>query len=197
VGLPRVATLSSLVVLVLLGCHKEPTRGAGRNRPEIQRATLTTAVRGRDLTSPKRGEPFVIRLARTACYGYCPVYQIEIRADGRVDYVGEANVKVKGKATHDIPAADVAALVRKLDGIGFFGLTWDEQCPGGLATDNASAEVTLVLRGRKRVLDDYQGNRCVPPELRELETEIDRVASARLWTACPTKDGHCYDTAGL
>ena len=36
-----------------------------------------------------------IRLERSQCYGSCPAYAVAIHGDGRVEYVGNKNVKVK------------------------------------------------------------------------------------------------------
>lgn len=41
-------------------------------------------------------DPVAIRYAAHGCYGTCPVYNIVIRSDGIVDYVGRDHVLVSG-----------------------------------------------------------------------------------------------------
>jgi hypothetical protein len=44
----------------------------------------------------------VNRLERTACYGTCPAYSVEIRGDGSVHYDGRAFVAVRGDHSESI-----------------------------------------------------------------------------------------------
>lgn len=176
------------LLLLLAACGKESgtvpdrkpasaeTRGAGADGKTLGKAP--------DLSELASGERFVVRLKREECYGLCPAYTVDIDADGNVTWNGEAYVGHKGPATKKIDAAAVAALTKQFDAIGFMRLSWTE-CAG--ATDNPTAITTYVKDGRKRTIRDYLGWGCVPPELRELEKEIDRVAGVDTWAKCAGK----------
>jgi hypothetical protein len=136
---------------------------------------------GEDRSEPAGDVRYVVRLERSACYGTCPVYGVEIDASGAVRYQGTRYVRVRGKKDVKIPPATVADLADKLRAAGFFRLAWKDPCDR-VATDNATVTVTFVDGGHKRTIEDYHGNMCMPATLRELEDAIDRVAGTAAWT---------------
>ena len=149
---------------------------------------------GKDLSMPVAGETFAIRMTRGACYGLCPVYDLEIDADGSVRFEGTRYVRARGRQSATLPAADVAALVARFDATHFFELTWEDPCKN-VATDHATVTLTLVARGRKRTLVDYLGNGCVPASLRALAEEVDRVARTEAWTKCEKRSNPPFPDA--
>lgn len=54
--------------------------------------------------------PPVAEIARTGCYGTCPVYRAVVYANGSVRYEGLANVSERGLHIGQIPLADVEAI---------------------------------------------------------------------------------------
>lgn len=143
---------------------------------------------------PVAGETFAIRMTRGACYGLCPVYDLEIDADGSVRFEGTRYVRARGRQSATLPAADVAALVARFDATHFFELTWEDPCKN-VATDQATVTLTFVARGRKRTLVDYLGNGCVPASLRALAEEVDRVARTEAWTKCEKRSNPPFPDA--
>jgi hypothetical protein len=131
-----------------------------------------------------------VKLERTACYGSCPVYSVELEGDGRVTYRGQEHVKVKGAKSKTIPRASVDALAAKVESLGYFDLTWKDPCDR-VATDSPTVTTTVTAKGRTRKIVDYRGDRCIPQGLRDFEDEIDRVLGMAEWTKCGT--GPCTD----
>lgn len=132
---------------------------------------------GGDASKPAAGEKYVVRLERTACFGSCPTYVVEISADGTVLFIDKDSPH---RATGTVAAADVTKLVKRLRDVGFFRLAWTDPCPQRW-TDNPGAIVTFVDHGRKRTVDDDHGNMCIPSLMRDLEDEIDHVGSTAAW----------------
>lgn len=126
-----------------------------------------------------RGQPVTIRLERTACYGRCPIYRVEIRGDGLVTYTGERFVAVTGVRTRRIPPAAVARLVDQFRAANFYALK--DSYRAGI-TDMPSAITTLRIgRHSKRVVD-YAGQMAgMPPAVSDLEQAIDRAAGTEAW----------------
>lgn len=177
-----------LVLAVVLAAVASCGEGRGTTeatpRERVARgASGSTKGVGKDLSTPTSGETFAIRMTRDTCYGTCPAYGLEIDADGSVRFQGRRYVRVRGKQSASIPAADVAALVARFEATRFFELTWQDPC-GGMMTDRATVTLTLVDKGRTRTLVDYLGNGCVPASLRALAEEVDRVARTDAWTKC-------------
>ena len=61
-----------------------------------------------------------ITLERTACFGTCPVYTVNILEDGTVIYEGQDFVSVTGKQTAEIPAESVGLMVNAFENAGYF-----------------------------------------------------------------------------
>jgi ankyrin repeat protein len=125
------------------------------------------------------GQDVVIGLKRTACFGTCPSYTVEILGDGRVTYTGEAFVAVEGVHHGRIPREAVEALVERFRAADFFWLE-DEYVAG--ITDSPSYTVTLVIGGRTKRVVDYVGEMDgMPFAVTRLEEAIDRAAGTRAW----------------
>ena len=129
----------------------------------------------------------VITLERTACFGSCPMYKVEIFADGKVVFNGKEFVKRKGKVQGRITRAAVQRLVREFDRINYLNLE-DDYNPGGPNcpeewTDMPSAITSLELKGRKKTIRHYYGCKGakILDELTALEEKIDQVAKTKRW----------------
>ena len=129
----------------------------------------------------------VITLERTACFGSCPMYKLEIFADGRVVYDGKDFVKRKGKAQGRISKAAVQQLVREFNRINYLRLDNEyisegPNCPESW-TDMPSAVTSLSWKGREKTIRHYHGCRGarVLDQLTALENKIDRVANTKRW----------------
>lgn len=151
-----------LMLLGLLGaCHHAPQAQAG----------------------PAQGP--VITLERTPCYGGCPIYRVELHADGAVRFVGERFTKVTGEATGRVPADSVKALMAAFEAAKFTTLPdtltfGSPACPERI-TDLPSAIVTLTKDGRTKRVIHQGGCRGAPPALDALEKRIDAVTGTERW----------------
>lgn len=120
-----------------------------------------------------------IRLARGACFGFCPVYTVTITDEGAVRYEGRNHVDAVGVRTATIPAADVARLVARFDEVGFDRL---QDAYRSQATDLPTFTVSITRNGRTKTVVDYGGvSAGLPRAVRDLEDEIDRVAGTAQW----------------
>lgn len=129
--------------------------------------------------APAQENDAMITMSRTACYGTCPIYSVSISGDGEVVYNGRGFVHAVGERRAQIPAADVSALLRRFDEIGFMQLQDEYRAR---ITDHPSTIVTLTRGGQSKRVVDYAGTRAGMPEaVRELQAEIDRVARTDQW----------------
>jgi hypothetical protein len=124
-----------------------------------------------------------LSLARSQCYGTCPVYTVRIDATGLVTYQGEDFVRVLGPASRMLSAGEVNALADELEANDYFNLTVPEDCTN-VFTDAPTVTTSLSRRGLSREVVDYKGNKCAPPILDTLEQRIDEVAGTAEWVAC-------------
>ena len=117
--------------------------------------------------------PIEITIARTACYGICPVYMVTIREDGTVTYEGHQFVRVTGSHTWKIDPAAVAALAAEMQQAGFFEMQDNYEAR---ITDNPTTFTTLTIGGRTKRIKDYVAG---PPKLKEIEAKIDAVSGVK------------------
>ena len=129
----------------------------------------------------------VITLERTPCFGTCPMYKLEIFADGKVVYEGTDFVKRKGRVESRITKAQVQQLVREFNRINYFKLENEyvsegPNCPQWW-TDSPSVVTSINWKGRQKTIHHYHG--CYGTEVLEqltaLENKIDQVANTKRW----------------
>ncbi len=137
-----------------------------------------------------------ITLARTECYGRCPVYNVTIYADGRVHYKGEKYVEVLGKDSTKLSSQQMRQLVAAIDSVGYFTLrdsynSHEDGC-AHVATDNPSVQTSITAKGRTKSVDHYYGCRgersaprtrfpIYPPNLTRFEERIDEIIGTERW----------------
>ncbi|MBK6923623.1 MAG: hypothetical protein IPH07_39925 [Deltaproteobacteria bacterium] len=136
-----------------------------------------------------------IELARRACYGACPIYDVVLTADGVVRFHGRHFVAQHGDREAKITTAAFAKLWRRLVAQDIAGLPTasSESGPADceeLRTDHPSAIVTLTATDvDARVFDDHgcRGNERLEA-FRKLEDRIDAVAGTARWVGrCRTE----------
>jgi hypothetical protein len=129
-------------------------------------------------------DDFAITLARTSCFGACPVYSVSIDAKGAVTYEGKKFVRAVGRQTDRIPVSQVARLAEAVNRIGFFDLNDSYRTirnPDGsetMVTDLPTTIVTVIYEGRSKQVVDYFG---APESLKQLEKQIDETAGTKRW----------------
>jgi hypothetical protein len=132
-----------------------------------------------------------VRLERSGCYGNCPAYKLTIHGDGRVEYEGADNVKVKGKKDAVIDLADVKRIVSEFDKAAYFSIEQftEEKCSCTLCTDMPTATTEIQVKGTSHRVEYYFGCGCAPKALWALEEAIDKIARTEQWTGDVSKQG--------
>jgi len=120
-------------------------------------------------------------LERQACFGFCPVYSVDIRTDGTVSYDGREYVVTEGAAQGTLDAEQLHLLREAFQRARFRELSGD-CCSCQDTTDQPYAVITLVDGQSPKTIVDYHGCDKAPDSLRTLENEIDRIVSIEQWT---------------
>jgi Domain of unknown function (DUF6438) len=126
-----------------------------------------------------------ITLARTGCYGFCPTYEVTIHADGLVVYQGYEHVGVLGERQSTATPEGIAELIQACQQLNFFELEakyeykFDEDGQPYSITDQPSRIMTLTVKGKSKVVEEYFGG---PEALRALAERIDAIAGTAAWT---------------
>lgn len=135
----------------------------------------------------QKGNDDSITLERTACFGTCPMYKIDITSDGTVTFKGERFTKTTGIAKGKISVADFRQLVSEFEKINYFSLP-DSYAPGTpvcpqMITDMPSANTSIRLKGKTKSVAHYYGcgDKGALAQLTALEKKIDEVAGTQKW----------------
>ncbi|MDC8010934.1 ankyrin repeat domain-containing protein [Tahibacter soli] len=140
-------------------------------------------------------DQFVIGLERTACFGSCPSYTVEIRGDGSVTYKGRAFVDVEGEHRYRIPTAEVARLVESMHTKNIWSSKTEYIAP---ITDNPSQTVTIKAGERSHRIHDYVGEMVgMPVAISEFEREIDAAAKTDRWIRLSVETVDLLDQEGF
>jgi len=141
--------------------------------PAVAAPTPGNLLRVKDWSSLR------ISLERTACYGVCPVYEIEIKGDGSVTYCGKAFVKERGLRTKVISVESVRQLADRFGAADFFQLSGEYVAD---ITDMPTTVISVAFDGRSKAVLDYAGAMAgIPEAVSELEDAIDTVTGADAW----------------
>lgn len=138
-----------------------------------------SAIHAQAATATDEANAPVITLERTACFGSCPVYTVEIYADGTVKYNGEKFVQVMGEQTSQIDPQTVAAMVEAFYTAGYFD--WNDF--NSMTISDQPSTITSVTRdGVTHRIDRYGGDSRAPLALIYLEQWVDLMANTAQWT---------------
>lgn len=120
-----------------------------------------------------------ITLSRSACYGTCPAYKIEIHGDGTVLYDGMFYVAHKGRHTAKISHASLMEIVDFFRKANYFSLR-DSYVSS--VTDSPTYKTSISFDGVSKSVIDYVGQtEGMPSAVSEVEAAIDRLSGASKW----------------
>jgi hypothetical protein len=120
-----------------------------------------------------------ISMSRTACFGACPIYDVDISGDGTVHFNGIRFTAVIGERTAKIPRQRVEALFDKFRRAQFF---WLNDSYASAATDLPSCVLTLSFDGAQKRVRDYGGEMVgMPAVVRDLQHAVDEAAQTDRW----------------
>lgn len=129
--------------------------------------------------TPPHKRPWV-HMSRGACYGTCPVYELNIYPDGEVWFFGEEHVKKPGNQAGQMDPAAVNDLQKAIDASKFFELA--EDCCNCAGVTDLSLLIIGINDGtsRKRI-EHYEGCRSAPNSISDLESAIDKFSGSKQW----------------
>ena len=105
----------------------------------------------------------IISLEKTACFGTCPIFSINIFNNGDVLYYGKKFVKKLGNLNLELDQKEINQILNKAKEINFNNLKSEY-------TENISDLPTTYITINKKTIKNYYG---APKELKDLEKLIE------------------------
>jgi hypothetical protein len=134
----------------------------------------------------------LVRLRRTGCYGWCPEYVVEVGSGGEVTYVGGNNVMTIGPATDELSLDSLRKLDQTVNRAKQAQMPRAE-CACDCTADAPSVELTTWERQVPRTVVYDRGCEQVPPPIRALELEVDRVVGIQRWIGTEDERRACFE----
>ncbi|MEO6882854.1 MAG: DUF6438 domain-containing protein [Bacteroidia bacterium] len=123
----------------------------------------------------------LIWMSKTPCFGTCPVYTIDIHANGKVFFDGTQNVSKIGKFQKQLTKQLVDSLTNIFENAPF----WDfKDNYSAMMTDIPTTYIRFVHNGKDKKIRDYYN---APQSLRILEKMIQQIANSDDWTKIEAK----------
>jgi membrane dipeptidase len=163
------ADVRKILGLNILRVMREAEKVSKRLQAERGPSVATFSAAAQEST----GDPIVISLRRTICFGRCPAYSVTIREDGTVTYQGAEFTKISGTHTWKIDPAAVRSLAKEMQDAGYFDLQDEYRA---LVTDHPTTYTSLTVGTRTKQIKNYVAG---PPRLKEIEERIDQVAGTK------------------
>ena len=107
----------------------------------------------------------IISLQRTACFGTCPIYKIEIFSDGSGIYTGTRFVENIGATKFSLSETQLNLILTQAKAIGFINMKEEYSEP-------ISDLPTTFIQIKDKKIRDYTG---APKTLKNLENLIDQL----------------------
>lgn len=126
-----------------------------------------------------------VRMERKGCLGRCSAYTVIIHGDGRVEYEGKQDVKVKGARQGKTDQATIKWLIGVLADAKFMTIADDYSANDchcrRFCTDMPSAVTEVSVGSASHRIWHYYGCTCAPESLSDLEAAIDAAGKTRRW----------------
>lgn len=126
----------------------------------------------------------IASLQRSACFGTCPIYTVEVHANGRIDYHGEAHVKRRGYATGWIGHDRMMELRRAFETAGYRALVDAYMAPNTIDVPTVTISYegkTIVHEHGITVVESGVFAASGPYVLYELEDQVDALVDIEQW----------------
>ena len=135
----------------------------------------------------EEASPAVLKMERTECFGFCPVFSVEIFETGNVVFHGVDNVREPGTHTGQLKGISVTELVDEFVCAGFFELK--DQYTG--FNDAPATILTLRSAGRTKRVLFQRDPKDLPKILPELEQRIAAAVQLDQWVV----SGHRFPSS--
>ncbi len=111
----------------------------------------------------------IITQQRLECMGLCPVYELRIYSNGKVDFFGVKNVPKEGDIEFQLSNSDFDNLVSSFEEIDFFNL---EKEYSKNISDGSTTYISYKSGEDELKIMDYYG---APKKLKELEEKVESL----------------------
>ena len=171
------------VICSLADCQNFTSKTAGNNDNNLNTVS-DDVVR----ETQNEDDSYLVKMSRSGCFGSCPVYNLIIQPDGKVDFEGIKFTKVVGKSENKLDSDKLKLLIAEINKSDFISFEEFYQngknCPE-FWTDAPNVVLSINLEHIKKTVRHNHGcekkGKIFPQELYNLENKIDEIAETKRW----------------
>lgn len=172
-------------VKLLLGLLAAPCMSLAVAAPQNSSTSQVTAssTQGQDTN----GAITSILMHRSGCFGFCPIYEVEVTEQGAVTFSGHRFVEKIGKHHGKVTPSQFQQLAALVKQIGFFKLQdryrYEQDGCATWATDNPTVDIIVTRGTQKKHVSYYYGCGGLPiaKQIVALSEAIDKVTGTSAW----------------
>lgn len=146
-------------------------------------------------TQTKEKPELSLKMERSGCFNFCPVYKLTVQPDGKVLFEGIQDTSTKGRVESVLSKEKISEITAQIEKAIFFSLkdsytSVSDNCPSW-ATDSPTVVLQINLNGNEKKIthslgchEEYNPNevqKVFPQQLYNLENKIDEIVETKRW----------------
>lgn len=125
---------------------------------------------------PNYSDSLFFQIAKTPCFGQCPVYEVNIFQSGYATLYGKRFFKYEGSYTTKFTTEEMESIVAKAKALGYFAMGHVYDAP---VTDLPSTTTVIQTESEEHWIYNRMNS---PDELREFEKFVQKMVEDHSWT---------------
>lgn len=168
-----------VLAMSLAACHRKSAESVQEVKPEVTKPKTETPA-----AEPKEEASLFAAYQKTACFGTCPVYQVQIFSDGKATWYGRMNVERKGWYEARLSESTLQRILRKANEVLFF--SFENEYPIGHKVADLPTTIMYLKVGdmEKTIKDTHEA----PAKLQEYEEFMESLIEEIDWKPSENKD---------
>ena len=178
----RLLFVFSITIVAFSACKKkvaDKMTQTATPAKEVVSATVATAKGKGKVNIPANVDSnLLVSFQRTACFGKCPAYKMEIFKDGKAKYQGFANIPRVGSHEAKVTSDVIKMIQKKALDVKYFELA-NQYPTNGTDISDIPKAISYVRFGNdgKMIVDNFDA----PKELIEFEKWLETLADSFVW----------------
>jgi hypothetical protein len=168
-----ILSAAAAALMSLAACHRKSGAAAGNAAVEPSKPVVETPA-----AEPAEEAYLFAAYEKTACFGRCPVYQVQIYSDGKATWNGRMNVSKLGNYEGRASEEQIKAIRQKVHELRF--LDFENEYPtGGQRIVDLPVTITYIRIGdMDKTVKNTHG---APQSLKEFEKYLEAVFESIAW----------------
>ncbi|MEY3368637.1 MAG: hypothetical protein RI973_1792 [Bacteroidota bacterium] len=161
------------VLLSIAACHRKSGAASGNSAAEPSKPVVETPA-----AEPAEEAYLFVAYEKTACFGRCPVYQVQLYSDGKATWNGRMNVSKLGNYEGRVSQEQLKAIRQKVHDVRFLDFENAYPTDGQRIVDLPVTITYIRIGDMDKTVKNTHG---APQSLKEFEKYLEAVFEGITW----------------